>query len=345
MPWTRIIADQGNGHDEIEKYQDRGERVLTYGEAITEAIDQAMSLDPKVVILGQGVATAGYVYETTAGLGQRYGRERVIETPIAEAAMTGVTLGAALAGLRPVLIHMRNDFLMVSMDQIVNHIAHWQTLFQGTHGVPLVIRAVIARGWGSGAQHSQSLQALFAGFDGLDVLLPATPYDVKGLFLSAVASPRPVLFLEHRWLYEDKGYVPINPYFVPIGEGVLRTQGEDCTVVAMSLTNRDVSQAVKDLRNEGISVEWIDLRSVHPLDISIIKNSVIKTGRLIVVENGPLSYSVGSEILACIAETCWGVLKAPMKRIGWPGTTVPAGRMLEEKFYPGAEEIKQAVRK
>lgn len=391
-----------------------GSRIITYGEAITEAIDQAMQIDQRVIILGQGVDTPGFVYGTTMGLSQRYGKERVIETPIAEAAMTGVTLGAALGGLRPVLIHMRNDFLLVSMDQIVNHIAQWSRLFGDS--VPLVIRAIVARGWGSGAQHAQSLQALFAGLDGLDVIMPATPYDVKGLFLGAVASSRPTLLLEHRWLYQEKGFVPEEPYLISSGEAVLRSKGKDLTIVALSLANRDVALALRDLgsmrglrdlrgicalhslqelhnlhnlhdlggprdlrelddlpdlrdlhdlrdlgglpnlrdlsdlpdlrelANEAISAEWIDLRSINPMDLDTIVRSVTKTGRLLIVEDGPMRCGVGAEIAARVSERCWSALRSPVRRVGWPGSTVPAGRKLEERFYPGSVEVKQAIR-
>lgn len=340
MPWTKLVADRTGGNVSSEA-QMAGERILSYREAITEAIDQAMRLDSNVVVLGQGIDVPGFVYDTTAGLSLRYGKERVIETPIAEAAMTGVTLGAALAGLRPVLVHMRNDFLLVSMDQIVNHIGHWQRLFGGP--VPLVIRTVVARGWGSGAQHAQSLHALFAGVDGLTVLMPATPYDVKGLFLSAVASPGPVLFFEHRWLYGEKGLVPEEPYLISPGTAAFRAEGKDLTVVAISYANRDVAAALEDAAEEGITADWIDLRSVSPLDMDSICRSVRKTGRLLVVENGPVNCGVGAEIAARASENCWNFLRAPVFRIGWPGTTVPAGAKLEELFYPGPVDVQRAI--
>lgn len=340
MPWTKLVADQVTKGLPPET-QINGKRVLSYKEAITEAIDQAMRLDPTVIILGQGVDRPGFVYDTTAGLSRRYGKDRVIETPIAEAAMTGVTLGAALTGLRPVLVHMRNDFLLVSMDQILNHIGHWQRLFGSP--VSLVIRMVVARGWGSGAQHAQSLHALFAGVDGLTVLVPATPFDVKGLFLSAVASPKPVLFFEHRWLYGEKGFVPEEPYLLPMGAAALRAEGKDLTVVAISFANRDVATALDQVASEGIATDWIDLRTVNPLDMDTIYHSVRKTGRLLVVENGPVNCGIGGEIAARVSENCWSFLRAPVLRIGWPGTTVPAGTKLEELFYPGPVDVQRAI--
>jgi len=344
MPWTKLVADGRNFSDDFSQ-QNKENRILTYGEAITEAIDQAMKLDSSVIVLGEGVDTAGYLYNTTSGLSEKYGAERVIETPIAEAAITGMTLGMAISGLRPVLMHMRNDFLLVSMDQIVNHIAHWQQLFSCNEGVPLVIRAIVARGWGSGAQHSQSFQALFAGLDGIDVVMPATPYDVKGMFLGAVASARPTLFLEHRWLYNSKGVVPSEPYTISTGMAAIRSEGSQCTVVSMSHANCDVGKALEELATEGLSADWIDLRSIHPWDVETVAKSVVKTGKLLVVENGPVRCGVGAEIAAFISERYWQYLKAPVFRIGWPGSTVPAGPKLEEKYYPSFDEVKREIRK
>jgi pyruvate/2-oxoglutarate/acetoin dehydrogenase E1 component len=344
MPWTKLAAEQsvtdcGVAGDKC------GGRLLSYGEAIREAIQQAMELDENVLVLGEGVDTAGYIYGTTEGLSARYGLRRVIETPIAEAAFTGMATGAAVAGLRPVVMHMRNDFLLVSADQIVNHMAHWNKIFPCPNGVPVVTRAIVARGWGSGAQHSQSFHALFAGLDGLTVVLPSSPYDVKGMFLSAVASSQPVLFLEHRWLYGEKGQVPAEPYLTPLDRAAVRSEGRDLTVIAMSLTNRDVRQAVDLLKEEGIIAEWLDLRLVNPLDVATIFQSVNKTGRLLVVENGPVTMGIGAEISAKVTENCWSNLKAPVMRVGWPGSTVPAGSKLEQAFYPGTQEICVAARK
>jgi len=340
MPWTKLAADQSTCRFDETCMDANTGRIISYGEAIREAIQQSMELDSHVLVLGEGIDAAGFLYDTTAGLSERYGSRRVIETPIAEAAMTGVVTGAAVAGLRPVLMHMRNDFLLVSADQIVNHIAHWQKIFPCPNGLPIVLRAIVARGWGSGAQHSQSFHAMFAGLDGLKVVMPFTPYDVKGMFLSAVASPDPVLFLEHRWLYGDKAVVPTEPYLVSLDSAAIRTAGGDLTIIGMSLTNRDVQKAVETLQKEqGIFAEWIDLRSIHPLDTKSIFQSVNKTGRLLIVENGPITMGIGAEISALVAEQCWTCLKAPVKRIGWKGSTVPSGTKLEEQFYPGFREI------
>lgn len=343
MPWTNLVADQKSSCSGLEGCTE-SKRRITYGQAVAEAMTQAMAMDQSVITLGQGVDEAGYVYNTTAGLSERFGKERVVETPIAEAAMTGLTLGAAITGLRPILIHMRNDFLLVSMDQIVNHIAHWQTLFPSERGVPLVIRGIVARGWGSGAQHSQSFHALFAGLSGLKVVMPTTPYDVKGMLLGAVASTEPVLFLEHRWLYGDEGYVPEEPYILPFDKAILRQEGKDLTIVAVSLANRFVKMAMEEETQEtGITADWIDLCSINPLDLEPICQSVCKTGRLLIVEDGPITCGIGAEISAQVTERCWGSLKKPVLRVGWSGSSVPAGTKMEEHFYPGIDEIRHSI--
>jgi pyruvate dehydrogenase E1 component beta subunit len=340
MPWTKLIADSFSMDNLIHRHG--SERILAYGEAVSEAMLQAMDIDQDVIILGEGVATSGYIYDTTKEIRAIYGKDRVVETPIAEAAITGVCLGMAVAGMKPILIHMRNDFLLVSMDQIVNHIAHWKNIFGDD--VPLVIRAIIARGWGSGFQHSNSYHALFSRFSGLDVVMPYTAYDVKGMFLSAVASKRPVLFLEHRWLYKDTDIVPLEPYMVPIGKAQVLKSGNDVTIVGFSISNREIAVAINKL-NVEVDVEWIDLRTVYPIDIDTIVDSVKKTGRLIVVENGPLPCGIASEIAAQIMERVWGFLKAPIQRMGWKDDTVMAGEKLEKKIYYDASEISDRILK
>lgn len=341
MPWTKIIADQSRA--DLHKDGISNDRQITYQEAISEAITQAMEIDPNVIVLGEGVTQPDYIYGTTSFIYERFGSERVIETPVAEAALTGITLGLSLTGFKPVFTHMRNDFLLVSMDQIVNHISHWKRVFGDD--TPLVIRAIVARGWGSGAQHSQSFHALFAGFDELQVIMPYTPYDVKGLFLSAIASPKPVLFLEHRWLYSDRGSVPEEAYTIPLGKAVVREEGSDLTIIGMSLTNRDIYLALEELKNEGISADWIDLRSIYPLDMDTINASVAKTGRLLIVENGPVKMGIGAEIASSVMENNWICLKGPVLRVGWPSATVPAGSELEKALYPGVEHVVMACRR
>lgn len=344
MPWTNLVADQQQSQSQFGEVVE-GKRRITYGQAVAEAMTQAMATDQSVITLGQGVDEAGYVYDTTKGLSEKFGKERVIETPIAEAAMTGLILGAAITGLRPILVHMRNDFLLVSMDQIVNHIAHWKKLFPTERGVPLVIRGIVARGWGSGAQHSQSFHAMFAGLSGLKVVMPTTPYDVKGMLLAAVASDEPVLFLEHRWFYGDEGYVPEEPYLVSFNQSILRQEGNDLTIVAVSLANRFVKMAMEEENKKtGITADLIDLCSINPLDFEPIYKSVCKTGRLLIVEDGPLTCGISAEISAKVTEACWDNLKKPVLRVGWAESSVPAGKKLEENFYPGISEIRKKIK-
>ena len=343
MPWTNLVADQQQSRLQSGEVM-AGKRRITYGQAVAEAMTQAMAMDKSVITLGQGVDAAGYVYDTTKGLSEKFGKERVVETPIAEAAMTGLALGAAVTGLRPILVHMRNDFMLVSMDQIVNHIAHWKKLFPSERGVPLVIRGIVARGWGSGVQHSQSFHGMFAGLSGLKVVMPTTPYDVKGMLLAAVASPEPVLFLEHRWFYGDEGYVPEEPYLLPLDCSILREEGKDVTIVAVSLANRFVKMAMEEEKEMGITADWIDLCSINPLDLEPIYKSVCKTGRLLIVEDGPLTCGISAEISAQVTEKCWGDLKKPVLRVGWPGSSVPAGTKMEQAFYPGISEIRQNIK-
>lgn len=332
MPWTKLVADDYN----TSKIKN-GCRLISYGEAIKEALTIAMEMDKSVLVLGEGIDAAGYAYETTGGLSDKFGKIRVIETPIAEQLITGISLGLSIVGIRPVLIHMRNDFLLVSMDQIVNHINHWKTIFG--NDTPLVIRAVIARGWGSGAQHAQSFHALFSMFEGIDVVMPYSAYDAKGMLLKAIASNRPVLFLEHRWLYNDKSHVPEEPYFVNIDRAKILSEGTDLTIIAMSIGNRYVEKASDRLKNENISVEHIDIVSTNPIDIGTLLKSVKKTKRLIIVENGPICMGVNSEIAKKIYDQLYKELLSPIEVIGWKGSTIPSGTKLEEKFYFTEDEI------
>lgn len=326
MPWTKLVADELN-----TSKTENGNRIISYGEAIKEALSMAMELDSNVVILGEGIDAAGYAYETTSGLSERFGKIRVIETPIAEQLITGVTLGLSIVGVRPILVHMRNDFLLVSMDQIVNHINHWKTIFG--NNTPLVIRAIIARGWGSGAQHAQSFHALFSMFEGIDVVMPYSPYDAKGMLLKAIASNRPILFLEHRWLYNDKCHVPEEAYLINIDKAKVLREGNDLTIVTMSIGNRYVDMACDNLVKENINAEHIDIVSANPIDIQTIIKSVCKTGRLLIVENGPVCMGVNCEIAKLVYYQLYEKLLSPIETIGWKGSTVPSGTKLEENFY------------
>lgn len=320
-------------------------RKITYAKAINEALCQTMERDKDVFILGQGVKSYWYVGNTTTGLVAEFGEKRVIDTPVSEAAIAGVANGAALAGMRPVLIFPRLDFMFLAMDQIINQAANWYYMFGGKVNVPLVIRGIINRGGEQAAQHSQAIQAIFAHIPGLKVVLPATPYDAKGLLISAIEDDNPVIYIDDRWLYEKLGEVPEEIYSVPIGKGEIKKEGKDVTVVAFSYLVLEAIKAAELLGKEGISVEVIDLRSVKPLDEELLFASVKKTGKLVVCDTGWLTGGVSAEISAKVSYHLLKYLKASIERVALPDTPAPASRVLEEKFYPNKNNIIEAVKK
>lgn len=342
MPWTKILIEkQEPGFDE---HAGQDVRKLTFPQALREALDQALERDDRVFVMGQGVDDPMGMFGTTLDLHKKYGSERVFDTPLSENAMTGVAVGAAIAGLRPVYIHNRPDFLMLAMDQIVNHASKWSYMFGGHVSVPLVIRAVIGRGWGSAAQHSQSLHGLFMHVPGLKLVMPSTAYDAKGLLITSIADNNPVIFIEHRWSYKHEGHVPKELYSIPFGKGVVRRLGKDVTIVGISYMVIEALRVAAELQEKGYDLEVIDLRTLKPLDEQIILNSVKKTGRLIIVDTDWVTGGVTAEIAAMVADKGFEYLKAPIKRVGWPDVPVPASYVLEEAFYPGAEQIINAVK-
>lgn len=337
MPWTKVQADEA-GRPGIFGAVSGARRELSYRDAIREALAQALERDARVFLIGEGIDDPGGVFGTTVGLKERYG-DRVMDMPIAENAMTGVANGAAMTGMRPVMIHMRVDFLPMAMDQMVNHAAKWSYMTAGRVKVPVTFRAIVGRGWGSAAQHSQSLQAMFAHVPGLQVLMPASPYDAKGMLLASIAGERPTLIIEHRWLYDQKEAVPEEPYFVPAGKALVRRPGKDVTVVATSYMVYEALRAAAELEQAGISAEVIDLRSIQPVDEQAVMDSVRRTGRLIAADTGWKLCGVSAEIAAIAAEHCHGSLKAPVRRITLPAAPTPASSVLEKAYYPTHEDI------
>ena len=319
-------------------------RELLYREAIDEGTRQAMAKDANIFVMGVGVDDPSGIFGTTRGAFLEFGRGRVFDTPLSEATLTGAAVGAALGGFHPMLVHARNDFLLLTMDQIVNNAAKWRYMSGGKLRVPITIRAIIGRGWGQAAQHSQSLQAMFGHVPGLAVVMPATPADAKGLLIAALTADYPVICLEHRWLYDKKGPVPDDPYTVPIGRAAVARPGRDVTIVAVSHMVLEALDAAKTLEAEGVSAEVIDLRSVRPLDSDLVAESVRKTGRLVIADTGWRTLGVGAEIAARISETCFGVLKAPIRRVALPDVPTPCSPALERAYYPGPPEIAAAVR-
>jgi pyruvate dehydrogenase E1 component beta subunit len=313
-------------------------RELTYWQALSEGLVQAMEKDGAVFTMGVGVDDPKGIFGTTLGAHRKFGDARVFDIPLSEPALTGAAIGAALHGMRPVMIHARNDFLLVTMDQIVNTAAKWPYAGGGAH-VPIVIRAIIGRGWGQGAQHAQSLQALFAHIPGLKVVMPATPYDAKGLLTASIREDCPVIFIDHRRLYDRKGEVPEEYYEVPLGKAIVRREGDDVTIVGDSIMAADALDAAVELEGHGISAEVIDLRTVSPLDDTLICASVKKTHRLIVADTSWQSFGVGAEVISRVTRNVFEHLHSPPRLIASPDVPSPVSSPLEKLFYPGAEEI------
>lgn len=310
---------------------------MTYAEAINEAQEIAMRRDPRVFVIGEGVPDPKGIFGTTVGLAEKF-PGRVMDMPVAESGMTGICVGAAIAGMRPIMVHARMDFTLYAFDAIVNTAAKWHFMFGAKQSVPMVIRMVIGRGWGPGPQHSQSLQTLYAHIPGLKVVMPATPRDAKGLLLSAIADPHPVIFIEHRWLHGISGEVPKGLYTVPIGDARVAKRGTDVTIVAASYMTVEAMRGAKALSGEGVSAEVVDLRSIRPLDTPAILASVKKTRRLIVADTGWKSFGIGAEIVALVAEA--GVLlDRPPVRICLPDALTPTSSALAAAYYPTSVDI------
>jgi len=321
-------------------------RKITYVEAINEALHQIISKDTRVFLIGQGVTSPWYVGSATVRLIDRFGQRRIIDTPTSENCITGVALGAALTGMHPILCYPRMDFMYYAMDQIANHIGNWHYMFGGQLSAPITIWAIVNRGGEQAAQHSQATHAILMHIPGLKVVIPSTPYDAKGLLVASIEEDNPVVYIDDRWLYQHVGEVPEELYSVPIGKGVVRRKGEDATVVATSYMVYEAIEASENLDKEGIDVEVLDLRSLKPLDETLLFTSVKKTGKLIVVDGGWKTCGVAAEISARIAENdVLKSLRAPIIRVSLPDTPAPASLALEQVYYPKAEKIIQAVKK
>lgn len=318
-------------------------RVLSYPKAVHEALDLALEHDARVFVLGQGVDDPSAMFGTTRGLKEKYG-ERVFDTPVAEESMTGICTGAAMNGMRPVLMHNRPDFILLTFNQLVNHASKYHYMDNGLSRVPLVIWAAIGRGWGSGSQHSQAIQGLLLGVPGLKIVMPSTAHDAKGLLLSAIADNNPVLVFEHRWLMRKDGIVPEGHYTVPIGKGIYRRRGKHLTVVGASHAIELAHQAASKVAEHGVDCEVIDLRTIKPLDEAIIAESLARTGRLLVVDTSWMMGGVCAEIGCLAAEKWFKLLKAPVRRIGLPDVPSPAGYALEQFYYPNVERVATTMR-
>lgn len=319
-------------------------RQISYVQAINETLHQMIEKDMRVFLIGQGVTSPWYVGNTTVGLIDRFGPERVIDTPVSENGITGAAVGAALAGMRPVVAHPRMDFMYYAMDPIANHAANWHYMFGGAVSVPITIWGIINRGGEQAAQHSQALQAMFMHIPGLKVVMPSTPYDAKGLLVASIEDDNPVIYIDDRWLYDYVGDVPEEIYTVPIGKGIVRRKGSDVTVVATSYMVYEAMNAAENLEKEGIDIEVVDLRSLKPLDENLIFDSVKKTGRLVIADGGWKTCGVGAEISARVAGSVFKYLKAPIIRVSLPDTPAPASSVLEKAYYPTSDDISSSVR-
>lgn len=312
-------------------------RILSFSKAIHEALTLALRQDQRVICYGLGVDDPKGIFGTTLGLQQEFGAERVFDMPTSENAMTGVAIGASLNGIRPVMTHQRLDFFLLAMDQLVNNAAKWFYMFGGQ--VPITIRLIIGRGWGQGPTHSQNLHAWFAHIPGLKVVMPTTPGDAKGLLLSSIFDPNPVIFLEHRWLHNMMGEVPEGDVRVPLGQARIARAGTDITVVSMSYMTIEALHAAEFLKENGVSCEVIDLRTITPLDWGAIFSSVAKTGRLLALDSGFTTGSVAGEIVARVAMEQFSVLKCAPARLAMPDVPEPTSPALTRDFYVRAADI------
>ncbi len=312
---------------------------VTYAQAIAEATNQAMEMDDSVFVIGQGTRDRGQIFGSMEGVFQKFGEGRVVEMPIAESAMAGVCVGAALSGLRPVLVLQRADFAFLTLDQMINHAAKYYFMFGGQTKVPLTMRLIVGKGWGQGPQHSQSLHSMFAHFPGLRVVAPTDAFTAKGILLNSIFSDDPTIIIEARPLYSSSQEVPEKPYIVPFGRANVLAGGTDITIAAVSFMVPEAIKAAGELMKDNISTEVIDVISINPLDIKTIAASVAKTGRLLILDSSWSFCGISAEISAQVNECLFGDLKAPVRRLTIPFSSTPTAAELEKRFYPDSNAI------
>jgi len=317
---------------------------IMYRDALRQALFEEMEKDPTVFIMGEGIGERGGSYKVTEGLLAEFGPGRVMDTPLSEPTFTGAGVGAALAGTRPIVEILFVDFTTLVMDQLINQAAKYEFMSGGQGKVPLVVRTQGGAGNGLAGQHSQSLEAIFYHIPGLKLVMPSTPYDAKGLLKAAIRDDDPVIFLEHKLLYMTKGEVPEEDYIVPLGQADVKRSGDDITLITYSYMTLKCLEAAEALQKEGISVEVLDLRTLTPLDKETILNSVKKTGRLLVADEGHRTCGAAAEIAAMVAEEAIYYLKAPIKRVTSPDTPVPFSPPLEQAFIPDEKKLIPAIK-
>jgi pyruvate/2-oxoglutarate/acetoin dehydrogenase E1 component len=344
---SATVAGQPGGANAPGTAEPAGARTLSYAQALGEALREEMRRDPTVMLMGEdiGVWGGGGVFGVTRGLLDEFGADRVRDTPISEAGFTGLGVGAALAGLRPVVEYMYVDFAMLAMDQICNQAAKIRWMLGGGVDVPLVIRAQQGAGRGNGPQHSQSLEAWFTHMPGLVVVLPSTPHDAKGLLKTAIRSNDPVVFLEHKSLYGVSGAVPETDYTVPFGQAAILREGTHITCVGLSIMNHKALEAAEILAGEGIEMEVVDPRTLVPYDRRTVAQSIAKTGRLIVTHQAAERAGVGAEIVACALEDAFDYFDAPPVRVCGKNVPIPYNLGLEAAVIPQTHDIVEAARR
>jgi pyruvate dehydrogenase E1 component beta subunit len=324
--------------------QNSGDREITFAQAINEALAEEMRRDARVFIIGEDVAEAGTPFKVLSGLVQEFGTGRVIDSPISEAGITGISVGAAMTGMRPVVDIMFGDFVTLTMDQMVNQAAKIHYMSGGKLKVPMVMRTTLGATRRSAAQHSQSLHAWFSHIPGLKVLIPSTPYDAKGLLKSAIRDDNPVVFFEDKMMYQLKGPVPEQDYTIPLGVADTKRAGKDISLVATSSMVQVSLRAAEILDGAGISAEVIDVRTMVPLDKQTLIDSAQKTSRVIVIDEGYQSYGVTAEIASVIADGAFYYLDAPVKRMGAMDVPVPFSPVLEDQTVPTPETVAEMAK-
>ena len=320
-------------------------REIMYREALNEALKEEMRRDQNVFLMGEGIAERGGSYKVTVGLLEEFGSKRVLDTPISEASFTGAGIGAAITGMRPVVEILFVDFTMLIMDQLVNQAAKYRFMSGGKASVPLVLRSQGGVGNGLAAQHSESLEAIFYHIPGLKLVMPSTPYDAKGLLKSAIRSDDPVVFLEHKLLYMNKGPVPEEEYLIELGKADLKRTGRDVTLIAWSNMVPRCLEAAAELANEGIDAEVLDLRSLVPLDLEAVLLSVRKTEHVVIVQEAVRRGGIASDIAALIQAEAFDYLDAPVEIVAGLNTPIPFNLSLEKQVVPQVEDIVKAARK
>jgi pyruvate dehydrogenase E1 component beta subunit len=309
-------------------------RIKTYAEAINEALHESLKKDKNLICYGMGVGDPKEVFNTTKNLQNTFSKNRVFDIPASENALTGIAIGCAIKNCRVVLTHQRADFALLSMDQIINNASKFHYIFNGKIKVPITIRLIVGRGWGQGATHSQSLQSIFSHFPGLKVVMPSSPDDAKKLLISSIFDPNPVIFLEHRWLHDQRGMVEIGFKKKDLGKANLINKGKDLTIISVSYMTSEAKLATRILEQNNIGVDLIDLASIKPLDTKTIIKSIKKTGRLIIVDTGFNFLSIASEIISIISTTSIKYFKFEPIKLTMPDIPVPSSFNLTKKIYP-----------